>query len=482
MAERYDNVTKTMAIMAVIFFVLLIILFFVLEFRYLKKIMVEYEDNIQRIVLNDINSFMHELQFYTDTAAGRIAADDYPSSDKFAELAEGNPRVADIKLLNESGRVLYSLRGRDAPQYPHADYRQARPGQPYSYAVKKPGQGMELCVASDMKTYSQSGGYLLVCYRINDLQQDLILKYATEKLKIALVDAEGSPLVWPFAGEVVESFKPDKESFSAAGMQYDVRRADLSGSDVSVLFFIKDSHFDTYRIIAIMILLFALYFLIYHFIVEFFSINNVNSYFDNIDFNIFNHLREGIIISNKAGRLVFANNVAHHIFDNKSISPGKTVLGDLIGPMEGTGGKVALKQSDRLLEIICSPIIKNGKLLGSLVVIGPDTEREKLCQNAMGKVLEQLPDGLVFVDREGKIISFNMMAECFLGQMKSGQKLVEVNTGLTALVEKNIGAAKMTRERLSWPDMFCELLPILDGSGLYAGTVIFLKNDTGYCQ
>lgn len=479
MADRFDNATKTMAILAVIFFVLLIIIFFLLEFRFLKKIMVEYEDNIQRIVLNEIYSFLHELDFYADTAAGRLTGEEGPDRETLSQIAAGNPRVADIKLLNEDGYVQYSLRDRKGYFYPHDGYRQARRGQPYTFAIAERGRINELCVAA--VAGGQTGfRYLLVNYRINDLQQEFILKYATEKLKIALVDDGGNLVVWPFAGEEVTSFAPGRESFTAAGARFDVKRTNLAGSDVNVLFFLKETHFDTYRIIAIMFLLFALYFLIYHFIVEVFNINNVNSYFDNIDFNIFNHLQEGIIIANKTGRLVFANNVAHRIFAGKKISPGKTVLGDLIGPLDGTSGKVTLKKSDSLLEIIRSPIIKNGELLGTLAVLGPDTEREKLCHNAMGKVFEHLQDGLVFVDREGKIVASNMMAGYYLGKLENGMKLDEVNTELTVLVEQHIGTARAIRERLSWPDILCELLPVFDGNGLYAGTVIFLKNEGGY--
>jgi len=482
MADRFDNTTKTMAILAVIFFVLLIILFFVLEFRFLKKIMVEYEDNIQRIVLSETYSFMHELEFYTDTTAKRLSGEDSLRDRKLlGEIAAENPRVIDALYLNEHGYVRHSLRGPESYLYPVSGFKQAAPGSPFLFCIVERGRVDELCVASAVDSQSGADGYLLVTYRINDLQQKFILKYATQKLKIALVDNAGNPLVWPFAEDMITILAPDRDSFTADNVRYSIQQAELDKSNINVLFFHQDTHFDTYRIIAIMFLLFALYFLIYHFIVEFFKINNVNSYFENIDFNIFNHLQEGIIIANNAGRLVFANSEAYKIFAGKRIETGKTVLSELIGPLEGQNGRLTLKKSDDLLEIILSPIIKNGRQLGSLAVIGPDSEREKLCHNAMGRVFEHLVDGLVFVDRECKIVASNMMARYYLGNLQDGMNLGEINTELMALVEKHIGSSKPIREKLAWSDAPCELLPVFDGNGLYAGTIIFIKNETGYC-
>jgi len=483
MADRFDNTTKTMAILAVIFFVLLIILFFLVEFRFLKKIMIEYEDNIERIVLGETYSFMHELEFYTDTTASRLSGEDSLRDRKLlSDIAAENPRVIGMQLLDEHGYVLYSLRGRENYLYPGSEFKQAAMGRPYLFSIVERGRVNELSVAATVDGQSGAGVYLLITYRINDLQQKFILKYATQKLKIALVDNDGHPLVWPFAEDMMTSLAPDRDGFTAANVRYSIQRAELDNSNINVLFFHQDTHFDTYRIIAIMFLLFALYFLIYHFIVEFFKINNVNSYFENIDFNIFNYLQEGIIIANNAGRLVFANSEAHKIFDGKRIETGKTVLSELIGPLEGQNGRLTLKKSEGLLEIILSPIIKNGRQLGSLAVIGPDSEREKLCHNAMGRVFEHLVDGLVFVDRECKIVSSNMMARYYLGNLQDGMNLSEINTELVVLVEKHIGSTRPVREKLAWPDALCELLPVCDGNGLYAGTIIFIKNETGYCQ
>lgn len=482
MAERFDNATKIMAILAVIFFISLMIIFFVLEFRFLKNIMVDYENNIKRIVLGEMQSFQHELELYTDIVATRLTGDNSRDELMLADMASTNNRMVDIKILNKDGKVLCSLREGEGYTYPREEFKQARQGRPYSFTISQGGRVSEVAVAARLAEDLDPEHYLLVFYRINDLQHKFLMQYTTNKMKIALVDNNNRLVVWPFTTPGLTEFPADRTSYSAAGAQYDIQRTALAGSNLQVLFFFRDDHFDTYRIMVIMLLLFALYFLIYHFIVEAANINNVNSYFDDINFNVFNNLQEGIILTNNNGVLVFANNAVYQIFDGKKITPGKTALEDLIGPVDEAGGKMTLKKSDSLLDIIRSPIIKNGKMLGSLVVIGPDREWESLCQRAMGRVFEHLQDGLVFVDREGKIVACNMMARYYLGNLDDGMKIDEVSTELTSLVEKHIGSTHMVREKLTWSGVFCELLPVLDGNGLYAGTLIFIKNEAGYEQ
>lgn len=483
MADRYENAGKVMAILAVIFLLVMIVLFFLFEFRFLKRIMVDYEDNIKRVVLNDIYSFMHDLEFYSVNSAKRFTGEEEPAGVKLLEeIASLNPRVSDVKVLNEDGRVIRSLFNEPSSQYPVDVYKQEQtgPNRPYTFSVVDNDRVDELCVAVPLEAKGGTGGYLLINYGIHDLQHQFIMKYATEKLKVGLVDDQGYPLVWPFAEEQLDNFNPEWDSFTDGKVNYNLSRVDLANSGIDALFFFKDNNFDTYRIITIMFLLFALYFLIYHFIVEVINVNNINSYFDNIDFNIFNNLQEGIIIANKSNKVVFANNVAHRIFSGKKVVFGNTRLRDLIGPLDGPDARISLKKSDSLLEIICSPIVKSGKRLGSLVVIGENMEREKLCHNAMDKVFEHLKDGVVFVDREGKIVASNMMARYFLGHMENGMKIDEVSTELADLLESNIGSNKAVRTRLTLSGTMGELLPVFDNNGIYAGTVIFFRNDAEF--
>ncbi|SFR13537.1 hypothetical protein [Desulfoscipio geothermicus] len=471
---------KILGYFAILFFLTLITLFFALEFRYLKRIMDENEANIQQIVQGEVNSYLEELQFQTESAAGHIIKQQALSSpDILTNIAQQDPRITAIYLLDGRGNVLKSTGGKKDLVLHQAALRNVREAYPYIYGIHDNEQVDELGVAVPLTGYEGPLTFMVVTYDINDYKNKIILNYNTDKFKVALIDSGGHPAVWPFAQESFERFVSDRKSFKAQNAQYAVSRIDLENTNLQAYFFSKYNYFDAYRIITIMLLLFALYFLIYQFILELLNINNINAYFENIDFNIFNNLKEGIIIANKFNKIVYTNHVVHEIFHEKEIVFKKTELKDLIGPLDDPDTRVTLKKANQLLEIISSPIFKNGKLLGSLVVIGFSHEKEKLCGNALGKIVEMLPDGVVFVDKDNKIVTFNMMARYYLGNIQTEKNIDEVNAELATLIENNIGSSSPSRAALSYGGILCELIPVYDTSGFYSGMVLFLKDRAG---
>lgn len=471
---------KYMAYFAVIFFLTIITIFLVLEFGFLKRVISENNDNIRRIIVNEIYSYMNDIRFYTENSAmyfsdGQLSAG-RNREDLIKRIAGGDQRIMGVYLLDKDGRVLDSLSGQRGIVYPDPDFKRGMEGRPFVFGVKSGEDTGILAVSALISERGEPMGYLVIDYEINDLKNKFLFKYSTDELKVSLFDSDNSPLIWAFKPDVLGEMDLGRDGCRVDGVNYGLTRVPLDYSGVQVYFFNKKNNFDTYRIITIMFLLFVLYFLIYQFIVELLNVNNINSYFDNIDFNIFNNLKEGIIIANKFNKVVFANHVIHEIFPEKNIDLKKTDLKDIIGPVSGLGTRMTLKKSNNLLEIICSPIFKNGKMLGSLVVVGPSLEKEKLCGNALEKIMELSQDGVVFVDKDNKIISFNMMASYYLGNMANEMDVNDVNSELGSLIEGHMGSISITRAGLSFGNIMCELIPVNDDNSFYAGMVVLIKD------
>lgn len=312
---------------------------------------------------------------------------------------------------------------------------------------------------------------------LDRLQEYMKANYHLDGLKVALVDKDNQPVAWPFATAQFENFDPARETFRADNKVYSVSSRDLEYSGLKLYYFFAESNLNIYRIISIMLLLFLLYFFVYQFIVELLKIDNAESYFENIDFTIFNNLQEGIIIANKFDKIVFANSVTYDFFAEKKIVFKKTRLQDVLGKLVLADERVTLKKWDNLLEIVSSPLFKNGKPLGSLVVISLSTEREKLCKRALGKIVELHQDGILFVDKDNKIIASNMMSRYYLGELQNDKDLNEVNPELAGLVEDNIGNNSISRGKLTYLDFIYELVSVYGEGGAYAGTVIFLRDE-----
>lgn len=471
---------KVLAYFAVIFFVTLIILFFVLEFRFIKRIMQENEQSIKHIVSTGTDSYFQDLRFFAGHAATTIdtagMAQEEVISRQLRNIMGRDARVAGVMLTDARGNVLHALGERVEKLEETA---RIRGDGPFVFGVREAGAAGRLGVAAPVQGEQGLPGYLVVIFNTSDLNNDFILSYSTEKLKVALMDRRGYQVIWPFGPDSLARFNPERETFKTGNVLYSVDRLGIRDSTLDLYFFIKQNNLDTYRIITIMFLLFTLYFLIYQFFVELLKANNINSYFENVDFNIFNHLKEGIIIANKFNKIVFANHMAHEFFPEKKIVFKKTELKEITGISSVTGEKITLKKPDNLLEIISSPIFKDGKLLGSLVVISLSREKELLCSYALDRIIRVLQDGVIFVDKDNKVMSFNLMASYYLGNIKVEMDIGDINSELASLLEDSIGSTALTRGSLFFGDILCEIAPVHDHDGFYSGAIIFLKNNPG---
>ncbi len=478
---KKETPKKILLYSAVIFSLTLVILFFVLEFRFIKKIIEQNDDNIRQIVLNELSVYLHGLQNETENAAQLLGRNEGPGYQALLrDIAARNATITEIYLLDHRGYVLSSLSGKETGNLkPLPDTFTAR-GFYSGYEIITGGRvsGLGMVAAVTGNPWTEGGftspGNLIIEYSTSDFQNKFLLKYTTDKLKVSVLSPGGHPLVWPFEGEMLKNFNPRQDSIKVQNTVYTISRAGLDGLPFEVFFFARDYNFDTYRIITIMFLLFTLYFLIYQFIVELLRLNNINSYFDHFDFNIFNNLKEGVIIANQVGKVVFANSVTHEIFAEKRIVFNETRLKEIIGPINSPD-MIMLKKTGDLLEITSFPIIINGKLLGSMVVISPDREKEKLFGHALHGIVELLPDGVIFVDKNNKIVVYNMMATYYLGNMGNEMDIHEVNAELANLIESNIGSTTLTRVGLSFGNIQCELKAVYEDNGLYAGTVVFIR-------
>lgn len=456
---------KVLLYSAATLFLTLIIVFFVFEFRFVKQVVGRNGANVTRIVSSELSVYLHGLQYRTAHAAQQLGTPAAGGPAGVRELAARNPEMTDVVLVDAQGHVWAALNEDEIGGI------RALP-QPLATVVRG-----DLVVGLAFAAPLPDGaGHLIIEYGTSDFQNEFLLKYAPETFKVGVLDENGRPLVWPFEQQALAAFNPERDTMRVDDMVYRMHTAGLQDFPFTVAFLEPESNFDTYRILTIMLLVFALYFLIYQFIVELLQLSSVEHYFDNINFNIFNNLKEGIIIANKFGKVLFANKPVYEMFAEKNIVPKETDLGQITGPPDGPP-RVTLQKSGELLEIIRSPLVKNGKHLGSMVVISPSWEQENISGHALAGLVEMLPEGVLFVNKENKVTAFNMMAAYYLGRLAPDMNIGTVNAELADLIDINVGAASSTRVRLSWADMQCELKPVYDENRMYIGTIVFIKSD-----
>ncbi|MDI6631193.1 MAG: hypothetical protein QME13_02050, partial [Thermoanaerobacteraceae bacterium] len=147
--------------------------------------------------------------------------------------------------------------------------------------------------------------------------------------------------------------------------------------------------------------------------------------------------------------------------------------------VSGESKKMILKNADRMLEIVYSPIFKAGKMLGSLAVIGLSSDQERVCEHLLAKLVDLNSDGLVFVDKNHQIAMANMMASYYLGPLEKGRHLSEVDSRLAAAVYSNIGSRSLGRVELDLSGVTCEIAAVYDDHGLYVGTLVLLRSTEG---
>lgn len=129
---------------------------------------------------------------------------------------------------------------------------------------------------------------------------------------------------------------------------------------------------------------------------------------------------------------------------------------------------------DKFLEAIHSPIIKKGKKLGSLTVIRVNAKEEKTIRAVLNKFIEIVPEGLIYADKNHEISMANLMARCYLGSLNKGDSIDVVDPDLAEAIYENIGAVSVKIIELQSYGLMCEIAPVYDDDGLYAGTLVVL--------
>lgn len=467
---------KTIPLIIAILILSFITLFLVVEFRFLQKNMGEYEEAIQGIAAGKTRRFLEDIRLFTENWAFKAGRREIPRISPEAIAAAGK-KVTNVYVLDPRGRLKDSLKDNDLSLPGKTLGRIKRGGEAYIFVAPGKEAANSLLAAAPV---GNEGGLLVVEFKIIEFKKEIYQEFTHPGYKMALFDNKGRAVIWPFPEKELERFNPRNKQFKSGDIQFKINKIALQDTSLALYFFSKDQNFDTYRILTIMFLLFGLYFCIYQFLVEFWQATSARSYYENIDFDILNHLKEGIIISNRFNRVIFANKAAHDFLTEKEIVLKKSNLKDILGQIGESNKKFTLKKSDKSLEIIRSPIFKNGKMLGSLVVISESVEKEKLCTLMFAKITELLKDGIIFVGKDNEINSVNMMARYYLGKVEPGMNISDVNSDLAAAIYQNMRSGSLKRVQLPENNLLCELFAVSDDSGSYAGTLVFVKNAEDY--
>lgn len=461
-----------------VFFLSCITVLFITEFRYLKDIMTNYQESIRQLAENKTNFFLDNSRAVTREAAKKLTGQNKRDITALKELLSFDPRVTGAYILDERGRVL--VQTSDEP--PDSGFFSDNPpgklprGETRVLGVHTAGSGqIVLAVVTPM-----GKDWLAVDFNIKDFQQEFTMEFLGDSCKVALFDNQNHLVVWPFDHQLIGQFTGREKNFFSGRIQYDVSSLRVGQPAWQLFFFLRENNFDNYRIITVMFLLFVLYCCLYQFLVELWGVNSANSYFENIDFNIFNYVNEGVIISNNAGKIIFGNKSAHEIFIFKKELLKGTKLKEILGHIgdaqdeKNKYGSLILKTPDRLLKAIHSPIYKNGKVLGSLTVIGSDRELEKICGETLSRLIKALPQGIIFLDRNHKVLQANLMARCYMGALNPGMSVDAVDPELGSFIFRNIGSQPVMRVQLTSLNITCEVIYTYDDYGSHTGTLVLI--------
>lgn len=472
---------KNILSMVVIVFLLSIItLFGIMQFRFFTGILDSYENDMQQVVVNKTTFFLNDLTAISENAAKRIVSQEQETRSILKLISTYDYRIVNVYLLDAKGNLHDALVNK--PEDSENISWLGRPTQ-LSVSPVHVDQATHLNIVSfgrPLHYKDGSQGWLVLDFSIDQFQKEIMQEFAGENFKVALFDNQGHPIIWPFDQTKLADFRSQPTKFYDHQSQFDVRKNEVGTAKWQLYFFLKETHFETFRAIAVIILVFVLYICLYQLLVEFWGVNSAKTYFENIDFAIFNQINEGVILSNNAGRIIFANKAAQEIFVERKNSLRNVKLKEILGHIDENQHLIdksktfTLKVSDRLLEAIHSPIIKQRKKLGSLTVIRPNVKEEKTYRNVLSRLVETIPEGVVYVDKNFEVVAANLMAKLYLGNIETGTNIYSVDPGLAAEINNHIGSRSVIRTGLSNYDLPCEIAPVYDDDGVYAGTLVVL--------
>ncbi|MEG6615039.1 PAS domain-containing protein [Peptococcaceae bacterium 1198_IL3148] len=470
---------STLPLYLIIFFLCLLIIFGIVEFRYLNNILNSYESSIEQIAVNKTNSFLNRIEGIAENVARRIELKHIGTDDQSLQsILPYDRRITNAYVVHSNGHITSTSNLTDIA-YVSSLATSVKTKQTAIISDLNYDEFLKLNVVSAAVPLAD-GNVLVMDFRIDEYQKQVIEEFNTTNYKIAVLDSNNLPIIWPFPEEDFATFNLTQSKISINDKHYLIVDTIVSQTQWRVVLFKQDTNFEKYRSVLIIFLVFALYYCIYQLLVEFWGVNSAKTYFDNIDFAILNQVNEGIIITNNAGVIVFANNVAHQLFSDRKNNLINVQLKDIMGHIENIQGnhpssqRLTLKTSDKLMEAMHSPIIKKGKRLGSLSVIRVYNGEEKAYRNVLEKLMEITREGVVFVDENNQIVTANLIAKMYLGNLDSGKSIEGLDAKLAEFIIKNIDSRSINRFKLESYHILCDVAPIYDNDGVYIGTLIVM--------
>ncbi|MGQ9558184.1 MAG: PAS domain-containing protein [Desulfurispora sp.] len=471
--------------LALAVFISVFILFGIMEFRHTRQVIGSYEAGIMQYTLEQTVAYQDELK----TAAVRMARlvtapgrDNLPAIKRQAGYWE--PRLTGLYILDGDGTIVEAAAGgrpdHSVGQLVRKASRPAGNQVLFSGVHRDPVGGPE--VVTLLVPLGGGNGYLAASFYLDQYQNRIRQLFAGKNYRIAVFDGSGYPLVWPFEKSRLAVWDGAQDTFHDHKVKYSVVSAPSGDNPWRIYFFFASSNFELYRAIAVLLLVFALYICLYELLVEFWGVNEAKTYFENIDFAIFNQIHDGVIIANNSGRIIFANQAAHQIFAGRKSSLRQVRLSEVLGSscelpgeLEGTS-TITINAGDRLFKAIHSPIIKHNKILGSLTVLRSDHREDGLFRQVLDKLLDVLPQGVVFVNREDEVVLANLMAKCYLSSAVPGSSIETVDRWLAEFIHQCTGTRGTQRVELS-TGAVGEVTPVYDHDGVYAGTLVVIPGD-----
>ncbi|ABO50389.1 hypothetical protein Dred_1865 [Desulforamulus reducens MI-1] len=469
-----------------VFLVSVFILFALMEFRHTNKVLTQFETGIKQIAINKTNLYIDNLKSITVNAANKFENESSLHNFNLNNLLLMDSRITNLYIFENNGKVLKSTNN----SLSNEQIRQL--------VIKSSGLHLFDVILSGI--YKDEAKYdvislaiplgkkvefknlvMVIEFRIDQYRNELLEEFLSPNYKIAVFDSLGNTVIWPFDDIDLKSFDRSAETFYADKSRYNVS-SNKSDENWQVIVFFKSTNFEFFRAITILFLVFALYICLYELLVEFWGVNTAKTYFENIDFAIFNQINEGVIIANNAGRIIFANEAAHHIFADRKNTLRNVMLKEILGNAGDTSGQqdksftFSVLFQDKLLKAIHSPIIKNNKILGSLSVIRTNEENESIDSNVLNTLVESLPQGIVFINKHHDVILANLMAKCYINNLLPGTSIEVVDRELAKIIYNNIDSGLSKRIQLSNNRIY-EISPIYDDDGIYLGTLVIILTE-----
>lgn len=468
-----------------VFLISIFIVFAIMEFSHTANIISQYEDGIQQIALSNTNQLLDEIKNNSVESAKKFDLE-YQSSGQLnihqlISTFKKHPLVKNIYILNNKGSILASSNPNPNDNFWVRDAAKLKNYAVLLSPVHTDSKNKNKIVTSFVALQSIEYGIFAIDYSLNEFQDEMLQKLVSKNYTVAVLDQEGNEVVWPFEKKQPIEIIKHQKTFIYDNKKYNVMSSETDKNSWIVYFFFQENNIEIFRAVTILLLVFALYVCLYELLVEYWGVNTAKTYFENIDFAIFNQINEGVIIANNSGRILFANETAHNMFVDRKNILRNVRLNEILGNIDlqsitSRPLSFSLKLSDKLLKAIHSPIIKNNKILGSLTVIRNKEDGDNFIAYVMDKVFESIPQGIIFINKQHEIAHANIIAKCFFGNLIKGTSIEMVNRELADFIYKNIDSPSMNRVILS-TGIACEITPVHDEDGIYVGTVIYIIND-----